>query len=233
MRVYRGRAPGQEADRAVTRRLVERVAVDRDPAVRVWRPHRQVAFGRRDAAEAGYERARERTRERGFPPVERAVGGRAVAYTGSTVGFLRAVPIDGPRGGLDARYDDALADLRRALADLGVDAAAGEPEGAFCPGSHSLQATDSRGTPGKVVGLAQRVRRRVAVVAGVLVVTDRDAVATVLDPVYDALGVPFDPGAVGSVARAGGDAAPETVPGTVEDALVGERKRAIERVAGE
>jgi octanoyl-[GcvH]:protein N-octanoyltransferase len=227
MRVSRGRADSVEADRAVTDRLVERVATggpeptDREPAVRTWRPHRLVAFGRRDTTSGGYDRAREAARERGFPPVERDVGGRAVAYTGSTVAFVRATPVSGPRGEITARYDATIADLRDALADLGVDAAEGEPPDSFCPGSHSLQA-DCGGRSRKVAGLAQRVRADVAVVAGLLVVRDHAETADVLDPVYDALGVPFDPGTVGSVELAGGETRPGRVVRAVENRLVGD-----------
>ena len=231
MRVYCGRADSIEADRAVTDRLVERVGEEREPAVRVWRPHRLVAFGRRDAHSDGYDRAREAARERGFPPVERDVGGRAVAYTGSTVAFVRATPVDDPRGGLTERYDAALADLQAALAELGVDATESEPPDSFCPGSHSLQATCD-GRQRKLAGLAQRVRSRVAVVAGVLVVADHDEIAAVTAAVYDALGVPFDPGTVGSVALAGGETDPDRVVETVEAALVGGRDAAVERVDG-
>ncbi|MFB6087162.1 MAG: lipoate--protein ligase family protein [Haloarculaceae archaeon] len=230
MRVYRGRAATVEADRAVSERLLDRVAESRDPAVRVWRPHRHVAFGRRDANSGGYERARELAADHGFPPVERSVGGRAVAYTGRTVAFGRATPIADPRSGLGDRYDAAIADLRSALAALGVDAEAGEPPNSFCPGAHSLQATGPDGRPGKLVGIAQRVRRRVALVAGVLVVDDHGTIADVLDPVYDALGVAFDPSSVGSVALAGGECDRETVAREVESALVGDAAVSVERV---
>jgi len=235
MRVYRGRAKSIAADRAASDRIVERVAAERDPAVRVWRPHRQVAFGRRDATEPGYDRAREAASDRGFPPVERDVGGRAVAYTGSTIAFARVTPIDDARAELHERYDAATADLLEALATLGVDAREGEPPDSFCPGTHSVQADPiaSEGTAGrtcKLAGLAQRVRKTVAVVAGVLVVRDHEAVAGVLDPVYDALGVPFDPGTVGSVARAGGESDPDAVAAAVEGELVGDRETMVERV---
>jgi lipoate-protein ligase A len=229
MRVSRGQADSIDADRAVTERLVDRVRTDGDPAVRVWRPHRLVAFGRRDATTEGYDRAREAARGRGFPPVERDVGGRAVAYTGTTVAFVRATPVDGPRGGITARYDAATADLRDALADLGVDASAGEPPDSFCPGSHSLQA-DCGGRPRKLAGLAQRVRADVAVVAGVLLVTDHDEIADVLDSVYDALGVALDPETVGSVELAGGDSDSGRVVEAVERALVGDEPVDVEAV---
>lgn len=232
MRVWRGRADTVETDRAITDRLVERVATDgsgeREPAVRVRQPHRHVAFGRRDATAGGYDRAREAARQRGFPAVEREAGGRAVAYTGSTVAFLRAVPVEGPRGGIAERYDTTLADLRDALDALGVDATEGEPPGSFCPGSHSLQAAGPDGRLRKLAGLAQRVRTDVAIVAGVLLVRDHDEIRGVLDPVYEALDVPFDPDTVGSVALADGDAGPERVVPSVERALVGNREAAVE-----
>jgi lipoate-protein ligase A len=222
MHVLRGRADAIESDRAASAALLDRVADAGEPAVRVWRPHRQVAFGRRDAREAGYDRARAAADDHGFPPVERDVGGRAVAYTGNTVAFARVEPIADIREGLGERYERATGDLRRALADLGVDAERGEPEDAFCPGTHSLQAE------GKLVGIAQRVQQDAAVVAGVLVVADHDPAAAVLADVYGALGVPFDPDAVGSVRRAGGDADPDTVVRTVEDSLVGDAPTSVE-----
>lgn len=230
MRVYRGRADTIERDRQVSERVVDCVRTDGDPAVRVWTPHRQVAFGRRDAREAGYECARECASDRGFVPVEREVGGRAVAYTGTTVAFARVTPVEDPRSGLQGRYDAASGDLRDALGTLGVEASAGEPPDSFCPGAHSLQTTAPDGRARKLAGLAQRVHREVAVVAGVLVVADHAAIADVLAPVYDALGVSFDPETVGSVARAGETGDSETVVDAVERALVGEASRVVERV---
>lgn len=225
MRVLRGRADDVESDRAATRRLVDGVAASGEPAVRVWRPHPQVAFGRRDARAPAYDRARELAREQGYVPVERRTGGRAVAYTGNTVAFLRAETADAERQGIPARYDAALSDLRDALTDLGVEVERGEPPASFCPGTHSLQAAD-----GKLVGLAQRVGGGVATLGGVLVVRDHVAVASVLGPVYDALGVPLDPGTIGSLARAGSNADPGLVRDTVEAELIGERTTAVEMV---
>ena len=195
--------------------MVDRVADGGEAALRAWTPQRQVVFGRRDRRSDGYERAREVARERGYAVVERQVGGSAVAYTGDTVAFALAEPVDDHRTGLRERYDRALDALRAALADSGVDARRGEPPDSFCPGSHSLQTAD-----GKVVGVAQRVRRDVTVVAGVVVVSDADAVSAVLDPVYDALDVPFDAGSVGSVAEAGGPASPAPVVRALETAFV-------------
>jgi len=214
MRLVRGRAATPTADRSATATILGRTAESREPALRVWTPHRQVAFGRRDANEEGYDAAREAARVRGFTPTERSVGGRAVAYTGTTLAFAHARPIDDLRQGLSERYDDATTTVQQALAGLGVDATAGEPPNAFCPGSHSLQAD------GKIVGIAQRVRSGAALVSGIVIVDDCAAIRDVLDPVYDALGVTFDPHSTGSVAGAGGPAEPGAVARALEDAFI-------------
>ncbi|NHN48331.1 lipoate--protein ligase family protein [Halostella sp. JP-L12] len=224
MRVLRGRAASIDADREVTAEMLSAVGEDGDAAVRVWTPHRQVAFGRRDAREDGYEAAREAASDRGFPPVERSVGGRAVAYAGTTLAFALAEPIDDLREGLDERYERATTAVERALREVGVETERGEPDDSFCPGTHSLQ------RDGKIVGIAQRVRQDAALTAGVAIVDARDEIAAVLDDVYDALGVPFDPDSVGSVATAGGTGDPEAVQRAIERAFVGDADAAVERV---
>ncbi len=225
MRVLRGRADTIEEDRAVTRALADDVEASGEPTVRAWTPHRQVAFGRRDARSDGYDRAREAAGKRGFPTPERDVGGRAVAYTGNTVAFVRVEPVADFRRGTDERYDRAVREIRDALGSLGVEAWEGEPPDAFCPGAHSLS-TDA----GKVVGIAQRVRQGSAAVAGIVVVRDHEVIADVLDPIYRSLGVPFAPASVGSVAASGGSADPTRVARAVESALVGDRDATVERV---
>lgn len=211
MRIFDGRAADIETDRARTREMLDHTAQTGEAAVRAWTPHQQVAFGRRDARAEGYDEARRTAEERDFPPVERDVGGRAVAYTGSTVAFARTEP---PEKGIQKRYARATTDLQVAFHRLGVRARAGEPPDSFCPGSHSLRAE------GKIVGLAQRVTDDAALVAGIVVTREVDAMVAVLEPVYAALDVPFDPDSVGSIERAGDDGDPETVAHTVGNALV-------------
>lgn len=224
MRVLRGGLAEPEADAERTTELLEAVLEADEPALRVWQPPKQCAFGRRDARAAGYGAAREAAAERGFPPRERRTGGRAVAYTGSTVAFALATPIEDVRSGLDQRYDAATMAVQRALWRLGVPAQQGEPPDAFCAGNHSLS------WRGKLAGLAQRVQRGVAMVGGVVVVDGHAAIAEVLEPVYDALEVPFDPDTVGSVERAGGRADPDEVLEVLEEALVDGREVEVEHV---
>ena len=230
MRILRGRARTIEGDRDASQRLLS-VADGGESAVRVWIPHRQVAFGRRDARRSGYDQARETADARGFQPVERSVGGRAVAYDGeTTIAFARAEPIADFRQGVDERYEHLTATLETVLEDFGAEIDRGEPDDAFCPGSHSLSAIDARGRRRKIAGIAQRVRREAAMTAGVLLVANRDELAGVLDVVYDALGLPLNPSAVGSVHAAGGPADADRLRTAVEDALVGDAEAVVENV---
>ena len=99
--VVRDRLPDAVADGDATATLRARVAATERPAVRVWAPGRIVAFGRRDVRSDGYDAAASAARDRGFDPVERSVGGRAVAYDGeTTLAFARITPVDDVREGL-------------------------------------------------------------------------------------------------------------------------------------
>ncbi|WP_380674679.1 lipoyl protein ligase domain-containing protein [Salinigranum sp. GCM10025319] len=224
MRLVRGRAATPHEDRAATAAMLSRAGETGEAAFRAWTPHRQVAFGRRDAAEPGYDAARRAAREREYAAVERSVGGRAVAYTGTTVAFAHAVPLKDSRGGLTERYEAGVDGVRAALAEVGVDTHEGEPARSFCPGDHSVRITggEGEGTDGKVAGIAQRVRSDAALVAGCVLVTDRADLVDVLSAVYAALDVPFDPASVGTVADAGGPDDPRQVCRALERAFVGD-----------
>jgi lipoate-protein ligase A len=222
MRVLRGRAAGRDADREVVAAMLERAAETGEASVRAWRPHRQLAFGRRDSRADDYDVAKKVADACDFTPVERSVGGRAVAYTGNTVAFAKVVPLADMRVGMDERYEEVTRAVQRALWRLGVPASRGEPEASFCPGDYSLR------RDGKLVGVAQRVRKNAALVSGVVVVRDHGEIADVLDPVYTALDLPFDADSVGSIAKAGGTADPEEVARTVEELLVGGAETTVE-----
>lgn len=217
MRVVRGAKDTPDADRAVTTALLDRVGRDGETRLRVWTPPTQVAFGRRDTSAADYDRARDAASRHGYEPVERTVGGRAVAHTGTTVAFAYATTA---KQSIQARYSDVTGLLERALRSLAVTVDRGEPDDAFCPGTHSLQ------HDGKLAGLAQRVRRDAALVAGYVVVrrADEAAIADVLTPVYRELAVPFDPGSVGSVQAAGGPGKPARVVDAIESVFVDDRE---------
>lgn len=246
MRVLRGADDDPDADRERTAGLLA-AAGDGTPGIRVWTPPRQVAFGRRDARADGFARAKRIAADRGFRPIERDVGGRAVAYAGDTLAFAHAIPLNGgdpagsdpagggSRGSIAERYDRAVETVIGSLRGLGADVAAGEPPASFCSGDHSVRVAGG----GKVSGIAQRVRAEAALVAGCVVVSPAEAraVAGVSEAVYDALGVRFDPETVGSVATAGGPDNPNRIARALEDAFVdgpwGDGSRRVERVGAD
>lgn len=224
MRVLRGRIEDPAADRDRTAEMLQRVVEAGEPALRVWQPAKQLSFGRRDARADGYDTAREIAIEHGFPPYERRTGGHAVAYPGTAVSFAKATPIDEFRSGLSERYEAATEGVQRALWRLGVPVQRGEPAETFCPGNHSLS------WRGKIAGLAQRVQRDAALVGGIVVVEGHQSIAEVLEPVYGALDLAFDPDSVGSIERAGGRADPDEVVATLRDTLVRDQSMEIESV---
>lgn len=237
MRLVRGREPDPAADREVTADLLATAAADGEPALRIWAPHRQVSLGRRDTREEGFDRARELASDRGFRPVERSVGGRAVAYSGRTLAFAFAKPLSDARTGLDERYDWATDRVVDALRSAGAAVERGEPADAFCPGDHSIRGATAEGehtaprATGKICGIAQRVQQDAALVSGCVIVRDHATLAAVLAPVYDALSVPFDPRSVGSVAAAGGSTDPSRVARELEFAFLEGAEPRIERLS--
>lgn len=224
MYVFRGRVADPEDDRDATADMLAWTARNEEPTLRVWTPERQLAFGRRDVRADTYEEAARIAREAGFEPYERSVGGRAVAYTGTTVAFARAVPADDIRTGMNERYEDAATMVQRALWKLDVAAQRGEPADTFCPGDYSLSYN------GKIAGIAQRVRKGAALVSGVILVDGHEEIAQLLDEVYPVLDVPFDPETVGSLELAGGVTDRDTVLETIESALIGDNDPTIRRV---
>ena len=115
--------------------------------------------------------------------------------------------------------------LARALGTLGVDARVGEVPGEYCPGRYSVNA---RGTV-KLAGIGQRVVAGGAHTGVVLVVSGEGRINDVLGPVYDALGLAWEPEVTGSV-----DAErPGTSWDAVREAVLAEYARDYELVDAE
>jgi lipoate-protein ligase A len=181
--------------------------------VRLGRPGRIVAFGRQDRASPGYAEAVAATRAAGFEAVERLAGGRAAIYHEGTLHLSRAYPDPRPGESTRLRFEEMAELARGALAALGVDARVGEVPGEYCPGAFSVNA---RGRT-KLVGIGQRVIAGGAHVGGVVVVTGSRLVRDVLEPVYAALELEWDPATTGAVE----DEIPGTAIEEVEEALLG------------
>lgn len=187
---------GPTGDTAVSRALLERVDAGELPAtLRLSRPPAVVAFSSKDARTPGFGAAVAATRAAGFEAVLRLAGGRPAVFTPATIAFAWSVPAASPAAGIAERFTAMSTALRDACRALGVDAHIGEVPGEYCPGEWSVNA---RGRA-KLAGVGQRLLRRAAHTGGVLVVGDRARIIEVLDPVHAAMGLSWDPAAVGAV----------------------------------
>ncbi|MGA4668724.1 lipoate--protein ligase family protein [Propionibacteriaceae bacterium Y1923] len=205
--------PDPALEMAASHALLQRARAGRlQAALRVFRPTRMVAFGRRDANRPGFPAAARACRAAGFVPVVRPTGGRAVATTANAI-VLDHVQRDPTPGGMDERFEVFGHLLAEVLGGYGIDARVGEVPGEFCPGAHSVNA---RGTV-KLVGTAQRVVRDAWFFSSVVIVDDHAVIAPLLVEVYRALELPFDVASVGTVATE----APGVTIDELEQAFIG------------
>lgn len=218
VRLLRASHPEPPAlDTALSRAVLEAVSRGELPeTLRLHRPAPVLAFGPRDRVAPGFAEAVAAARSRGFAPVLRLAGGRAAVFHEGTLALSWAVPGASPREGIRARFEAAAGVLIEAFRSLGVDARVGEVPGEYCPGEHSVSA----GGRTKLAGLGQRVVARAAHVGGVVVVAGADRVREVLVPVYEALGLDWDPRTVGSLE--------EEVPGLAWEDVEAAVRRAFE-----
>lgn len=185
------------ASTAAAAALLRRVADGRiGPAVRVHRVAPTVAFGRADRNAPNYADAVAAAEAAGFATVERLAGGRAAVFHEGTIAFSLVVPTREPRLGIVDRFDAITRPVVAALRALGVEAAVGEVPGEYCPGTHSVHARHAV----KLAGFGQRLVTGAAHVGGVIVAEGGDRIRDVLVPVYEALGLAWDPATAGDVA---------------------------------
>ncbi|HEX2234210.1 MAG TPA: hypothetical protein VHG69_12700 [Thermoleophilaceae bacterium] len=198
LRLIRESFPDDPAlDLAVSQALLERVAAgDLPETLRLARPGAMVAFAKRDAVTRGYGPAVQAARGAGFEPVLRMAGGRAAAFHQGTLVTAHAAADPDPQPGIHARFRAAAALVARALRRLGVDARVGEVPGEYCPGRYSVNAGGER----KLAGFGQRLVKGGSHTGAVIVCTGAERVRDVLLPVYEALGLSWDPATAGAVA---------------------------------
>ena len=198
---------------ALSAAVLQRVAAGELPeTARLGRPQRIVTFGRRDAVGDGYAEAVAAARASGYEVVERLAGGRAAAYNGRALNLSRAFRDPSPAAGTRRRFEEMAELVRSALTAIGVDARVGEVPGEYCPGAFSVNA----GGRLKLAGIGQRMIKGGAHVGCVIVCDGGEELRGVLEPVYEALGLEWDPATTGSVA----DVAPGMTTADVEAALL-------------
>ena len=202
-------------DVAVSRAILLRVADgDLPETMRITRPPAMVAFGRQDVASVNYLEAVKAARATGFEAIERLAGGRAAVFHEHTLAIAHARPDDDPQAHIYPRFEESSGWIERSLKRLGVDARVGEVPGEYCPGGYSVNA---RGVK-KLAGIGQKLIKRGGHLGGVLVVENGARVRGVLVPVYQALGLEWNPSTAGSVADEIGNVTLDDA----EDALIAE-----------
>jgi octanoyl-[GcvH]:protein N-octanoyltransferase len=228
LRLIRHSFPDQpELSTAISRTILRRVAAgELPPTIRIHRPGKEVAFGRQDIASPGYEGAAEAARAAGFAAVERLAGGRAAVFHRGTIAIARAYADPQPPKRTYARFEEMADLIADTLRGLGVDARVGEVPGEYCPGAYSVNA---RGAT-KLAGIGQRMIRGGAHMGGVVVASDGREVVRVLEPVYRALELDWDPARSGSVAEELGR---DVDVGELEEALIAELAKRYELVDAE
>jgi lipoate-protein ligase A len=183
-------------DTAISHAILRGVSEGAQPqTLRIHRPGPIVAFGPLDRLSPGYAKAVEAARSSGFGSVLRLAGGRAAVFHEQTIAFSWAIPDPQPRLHIERRFRELSDIVASALRDLGVDARVGEVPGEYCPGEFSVNA---RGKT-KLVGVGQRILLRAAHVGGVVVVAEGERIRDVLVPIYEALGLEWDPTTAGSL----------------------------------
>jgi lipoate-protein ligase A len=205
-------------DTAVSRALLIRASEGVIPETfRLNVPGRVVAFGKRDTLEPGYPEAVAAAADEGFASVERLAGGRAAVFTEHTLAFSWTIPHRDPRRGIYARFQALAGLMARTFDGLGVPAEVGEIPGEYCPGDYSVH----HGGRIKLMGVGQRLASAAAHVGGVVVVDRPDLVRRVLVPVYDRLGLDWEPTTAGALT----DVRPGLTVASVASALIAELAR--------
>ena len=199
---------------AYGRAVFEAVASgDRPPTISITPSARHVGVTKRDTHRPGFDAAVRAANEEGYPVLVRGAGGGAIAAGPGTFGFsiIRPARPEERWNGTRERYDEAAALVLGAFSRVGFrEAEVGEVRDEFCPGDHSLR-VGGFDNGMKLCGIAQRVTSRATSVGGIVLVHGEDGLARVLGGVYGALALPFRPGSVGSLRRAGSAAGVEDV----------------------
>ena len=217
-------------DMALSHALLLRVAEGARPGtVRIYEPGPTVAFSKLDTHAPGFSEACDAARAHGYEPVIRLGGGHAAAYGPGCLIHEEIVPHRSTLEGLQERYAQETTLVQESLRALGARVEAGQLEGEYCAGAHSLHAGGV-----KIAGIAQRVVKGAALISTAVLLDAGPSLRSVLVDVYRELAIDWRPETAGSLADVA--AAPslaalagELAPGTLEPGGVEPEDRASAR----
>lgn len=134
-----------------------------DGILHAWLPQPTILFTQRDTRAPGYAQAAAEASAMGYAPVVRVSGGEAVPLDHGTVCVDLLLP--GEALALRPSFDALAEAITTAVAHLGLTAAVGRVDGAYCPGDYDIAVAGR-----KFAGLAQRrTQKAIAVHSFVLV----------------------------------------------------------------
>ncbi len=186
---------GPEDDMAFVRERLSGFSAGLPGALRMFRPAPTAAFSRRDSHRPGYSAAASQVRAHGFAPVIRPTGGHLVVYDRNALVIDLVASHPEPRSGPVERFSQLAAALQRAFLSLDIKAEVGPVTGEYCPGNHSIHISGR-----KIAGVAQRLTRYGYHLGTVIMTGPACKSRAAMADAYPALGLPFDPLTVGSVA---------------------------------
>lgn len=153
------------------------------PTILILRPRPHALLGPKDVRLPHVAAGVEVLREAGLPVFRRAAGGTAVVVDDGSLIFAVARPCR-DFVAIRRNFEEMTVGVRLALRRMGLEAEFGEAPGAFCAGPYDLMVNGR-----KIAGVAQTVRRGVALVSGVLLVSQDPRPATeLLNRFYAAAG---------------------------------------------
>jgi octanoyl-[GcvH]:protein N-octanoyltransferase len=163
--------------------------------LRFRRPRPTAAFSPQDTTHPDYEQIKERTRARGFEPIERGTGGRLTLFDENALGITIIAPHEAPHIHMMKRYDILSGAIALGLKNLGIDAGVGELPNEYCPGKYSVHAEGRI----KLVGVAQRMNRRCLQMGAVVSVYRSEEACEGIAEAYRGMGLKFDPQTYGAI----------------------------------
>ncbi len=180
--------------------------------LRFRRPRPTAAFSPQDTTHPDYELVKDKTRARGFEPIERGTGGRLTLFDENALGITVIAPHAVPHAHMIKRYEILSGAIARGLHRLGIDARVGELPNEYCPGKYSVNAEGRI----KLVGVAQRMNLRCLQMGAIVSVKRSEEACAGIAEAYRGMGLDFDSRTYGAIT----DIEPSLTFADVKDALL-------------
>lgn len=145
--------------------MCRQVGLGHRPVAHIWRHENALVIGLRDRRLAKAQAALQQFRGSGVSSCVRPSGGAAVRLTRGVVNFSLILQNPGHAINIHDDFKSMVEYIQTALLPWGGRAAAGEVEGAFCPGDYDVSINGR-----KFCGIAQRRLAKAYLVTGFIIV---------------------------------------------------------------